>query len=331
MRGICIDLGTSNTSLSAVGKAKVMSEPSVVTVDAEDNIVLDAGAQAKAAIGRTPENINAIKPLSGGVIVDYSACEGMLKLLVKKAFNRTVFTGIAAIVSVPSNATQMERRAVSEAVKNLGVSQVRVIPAVMASAIGAGINVLTPTGSMVVDIGGGTTDAAVTALGKIATGVCIKKAGDSMDSAILAYVKRRYNIMIGENTAEKIKIELGCAVKKDKNALKKYKGRDILSGLPREFTLTSEEVRKVIESILTDITDSVTAALEKTPSELLSNVMEAGITITGGCANIEGIDKFFTMKTGFKTRVAGNIDYCTLRGEEKVMTDKKLKHLLNTK
>lgn len=331
MRGLCIDLGTSNTSFSAVGKAQVFTQPSFVTINTEDNIIIDAGQNSKDALGKTPENVSVIKPLQGGVIADYSAAEGMLKLISKKTFNRVVFTGVSAVVTVPSTATQMERRAVSEAVKNLGVSNVRVLPASMAAAIGAGINVLTPTGSMVVDIGGGTTDAAVIALGIIATGVCIKDAGDSMDSAISAYVKRRYNVIIGDNTAERIKMELGCAVPRPKALLGKYKGRDVSTGLPKEFTVTSEEIREVMKDILTRIVDSVTIALEKTPPELLSDVMEEGITITGGCANIYGIAEFFTKKTGFKAKVVENPGYCALRGTEKALSDKKLKHLWKTK
>ncbi len=331
MRGLCIDLGTSNTTVSSVGKAQVFTQPSFVTINTEDNIIIDAGQNSKDALGKTPENVIVVKPLAGGVIADYSAAEGMLKLLAKKAFNRVVFTGVSAVVTVPSNATQMEKRAVSEAVKNLGVSSVKVLPCSMAAAIGAGINVLTPTGSMVVDIGGGTTDAAVIALGIIATGVCIKDAGDSMDAAISAYVKRRYNVIIGDNTAERIKNELGCAIPRPKTLLGKYKGRDISTGLPTEFTVTSEEIRSVIKSILTKIVDSVTIALEKTPPELLSDVMEAGITITGGCANIYGLAEFFTKKTGFKTKVVENPSYSTLRGAEKALSDKKLKPLWKTK
>ena len=331
MKGICIDMGTGNTSISSPGKLEVFCEPSVVIVDTEDNIILDAGTTAKEAVGKTPENITAIKPLSGSVIADYSAAEGMIKLLVKKAFNRTVFTGISAVISVPSNATQMETRAATEAVKNLGVSTVHVLPVPMAAAIGAGINVLAPVGNMVVDIGAGTTDSAVIALGNIATGICIEKAGNSIDTEIVNYVKKRYNIIIGENTAEQIKIQLGSAVPKKKNELGKYKGRDITTGLPKEFTVSSEEIRVVVESVLNEIVESVIMALEKTPPELLSNVMESGITITGGCANIYGIDQFFIKKTGFKTTVAANSSNCTLRGQEKAITDKKLKALWKRK
>lgn len=326
MRGICIDLGTSNTTVSYMGK-RVCSEPSFVTVDTEDNMIIDAGMNSKEALGRTPENIEVIRPLSGGVIADYSAAEGMIKTIMRKAFNRTVFTGVSAAASVPSNATQMEKRAVGEAIKNMGVSAVVIIPSPMAAAIGAGINILTPTGSMVVDIGGGTADAAVIALGKIATGICIKEAGDKMDSDISAYVKRRYNILIGENTAEKIKIRLATAMPSDKPLLGKFKGRDIATGLPKEFTISSEEVREVIEETLNIIADNVVIALEKTPPELLSNVMETGITLTGGCAKIRGIAEFFIKKTGFKTTVAQNETDCTLRGTEKVMSDKKLRRL----
>lgn len=327
MRGICIDLGTSNTLVSSPGRIEVFREPSVVTVDTENNIILEAGESSKEAIGKTPENIITIKPISRGVITDYSAAEGMLKLVLKKAFNRTVFTGIGAVVSVPSNATQMEIRAVMEAVKNLGVSHVQVMPTTMAAAIGAGINVLTPTGNMVVDIGGGTTDVAVIALGHIATGVCVDKAGESIDSAIVAYIKRRYNVIIGENTAEKIKIQLGSAIPKKKNELGKYKGKDVLNGLPKEITVSSEEIRGVVTEVLDVISDSVVMALEKTPPELLSNVMDSGITLTGGCSEIYGIDQYFIKKTGFKTTIAGNGANCTLRGLEKAMADKKLKSL----
>ncbi|MGM9551576.1 MAG: rod shape-determining protein [Clostridia bacterium] len=327
MRGICIDLGTSNSVLSLMGKNDVFSQPSYVTIDTEESMIIDAGVSSKEAYGKTPENILSKKPLSGGVIADYSAAEGMVKLLVKKAFKRAVFTGINAIVSVPASATQMERRAATEVAKNLGVSNVKLIEGVMAAAIGAGINVLTPTGSMIVDIGGGTTDSAVIALGNIATGVSIKTGGEDMDSAIMAHVKRKYNILIGENTAEKIKIDLACALPKDKNSVGKYKGRDIASGLPKEFTVSCEEVREAIGDELNAIVESVILALEKTPAELLSDVMETGITITGGCANIYKIDELLTKKTGFRTKVAQNPSGCTLRGEIKIMSDKKLRNL----
>lgn len=328
MRGICIDLGTGNTSVCALPGGDVFSEPSVVTVDTENSIIIDAGSVSKEAIGKTPENLLAIKPLSGGVIADYSAAEGMVKMLVKKACKRTVFTGASALVTTPSNATQMERRAAAETVKNLGVSTAYTIAGSMAAALGAGVNVLTPTGSMVVDIGAGTADSAVIALGTIATGNCIKDAGDSMDAAIVSYVKRKYNVIIGENTAERMKIELGCAVPKEKNELKKYKGRDISTGLPKEIALYSEEIRVVIADILKNIIESVVLTLEKTPPELLSDVMESGIILTGGCSNIYGIEELFIKKTGFKTKIAENPSGCTLRGAQKAFGDKKLKKLL---
>lgn len=328
MRGICIDLGTGNTSISTLSKEGVFTQPSVVTVDIDDNIIIDAGTVSKEAWGKTPENLMCIKPISGGVIADYSAAEGMVKMLVKKACKRSVFTGVNALVTVPSNATQMERRAAAETLKNLGINTVNTIECSMAAAVGAGVNVLTPGGSMVVDIGAGTADAGIIALGKIAAGNCIKDAGDTMDNAIVAYVKRKYNIMIGENTAEKIKIEIGSAVPKPKNELKKYKGRSIHTGLPAEFSVYSEEIREVMSDVINKIIESVVITLEKTPPELLSNVMESGIILTGGCSNIYGIDELFTKKTGFKTKVAENPSGCTLRGAEKIFTDKKLKKLL---
>ncbi len=328
MRGICIDLGTGNTYISALIKGNVFVEPSVVTVDTDDNIIIDAGAVSKEAVGKTPENLMTVKPLSGGVIADYSAAEGMVKMLMKKALNRSVFTGVNALVTTPSDATQMEKRAAAETVKNLGVSTVSTIECSMAAAIGAGVNVLTPTGNMVVDIGAGVADIAVIALGTIATGTCVKHSGDAMDAAIIAYIKRKYNVMIGENTAEKMKIELGCAIAKEKNELKKYKGRDIATGLPKEFAVYSEEIRVVIGDILKRIIDAVVITLEKTPPELLSDVIGAGIILTGGCAHLYGIEELFTKKTGFKTIVAENPELCTLRGAEKVFLDKKLKKLL---
>ncbi len=328
MRGICIDLGTGNTSISTLSKENVFTQPSVVTVDIDENIIIDAGEVSKEALGKTPGNLMCIKPIIGGVIADYSAAEGMVKMLTKKACKRSVFTGVSGIVTVPSSATQMERRAAAETLKNLGITTVNTVECSMAAAVGAGVNVLTPTGNMVVDIGAGTVDAGVIALGTIATGNCIKDAGDAMDSAIMAYVKRKYNIIIGENTAERIKIELGAAVPKPKNELKKYKGRSIATGLPAEFSVYSEEIRGVIGDILKKIIEAVVITLEKTPSELLSNVMDSGIILTGGCANIYGIEELFTAKTGFKTTVAKNPDMCTLRGTEKLFSDKKLKKLL---
>ena len=329
MRGICIDLGTSNTVISAPGKGIVLNEPSFVTADIENNIIIDAGLSSKAASGKTPENKIVIKPLSGGVVADYSAAEGMVKLLMKKAFRRAVFTGVDAIVTVPSSATQMERRAVSSTIKNLGVSRVHVLESVMASAVGAGINVFGTNGSMLLDIGGGTTDAAILAMGNIATSISIRKGGDDMDQAISAYVKRNMNVLIGDNTAEKIKTDLGCAVPRDVAESGKYKGRDVFSGLPREFEITSEDVREAIGDILREITETVTLALEKAPSELLSDVMENGITLTGGCANIYGIADMISKRTSFKVTLSPNASICAVRGEEKILSDRRLRKLLN--
>lgn len=329
MRGICIDLGTSNTAIAALGRGAVLSEPSVVTIDIENSIITDAGTPSKEACGKTPENIATVKPLRGGVIADYSAAEGMVKLLMKKAFKRAVFTGIDAIVTVPSNATQMERLAATEVVKNLGVNSVYVVEGAMAAAIGAGMNVATPTGSMVVDIGGGTTDAAIIALGNIATGISIKKGGEDMDAAIAAYVKRNYNVLVGDNTAERIKNDLGCAIERPEIARGKYIGCDMLSGLPKSFEINSEEVREAIEEVLADITEAVILALEKAPSELLSDVMESGIALTGGCASIYGIADLIAKKTSFKAAVIQNPIRCALRGEEKVLSDKRYRRLWN--
>lgn len=327
MRGLCIDMGTGVTNISALNKGEMFNNASMVTLDCEDNIITDAGNESKQALGKTPENLTVIKPLSGGVIADYSAAEGMVKMLMKKIFKRTVFTSVNALVSIPSNTTQMERRAAGECVKSLGVANVWTVESPIAAAIGAGMNVLTPRGNMVIDIGSGTADVAIIALANIATGVCVKDAGDSMDSAIVSFVKRRYNVLIGENTAERIKIEMGSAISKEKNEIKKYKGRDLFSGLPKEFGISNEEVCSVISPVLEKISEAVTAAFEKTPPELLSNVMEAGIVITGGLANLYGIDEFITAKTGFKAQVAENPSGCILRGMEKIFTDKKLKHI----
>lgn len=329
MRGLCIDMGTAVTNISALNKNETFAYASMVTIDIEENIITDAGNESKEALGKTPNNLTVIKPLSGGVIADYSAAEGMVKLLMKKAFKRNVFSSVNALVSIPSNTTQMERRAARECVKSLGVSNVWTVEGLVAAAIGSGINVLTPKGRMVVDIGSGTADVGVVALGNIASGVCVREAGDSMDAAILNYVKRRYNILIGENTAEKIKTELGRAVLGDENKVKKFKGRDIFSGLPKEFAVSEEEINKVIVEVLNKIADGITVALEKTPPELLSDVMENGITVTGAMAELKGVDSFITLKTGFKASVAENPSGCILRGMEKIFSDRKLKHLKN--
>ncbi len=329
MRGLCIDMGTGVTNISALNKNESFEYASMVTIDIEDNIITDAGNESKEALGKTPSNLTVIKPLAGGVIADYSAAEGMVKLLMKKAFKRNVFTSVNAIVSIPSNTTQMERRAARESVKSLGVSNVWTVEGLVAAAIGAGINVLTPRGRMIVDIGSGTADVGVVALGNIASGVCIKEAGDNVDAAILNYIKRRYNILIGENTAERIKKELGRALVGNENRVKKYKGRDVFSGLPKEFAVSEEEIVKVITEVLDKIAEGVTVALEKTPPELLSDVMESGITVTGGMAELDAIAEFLTLKTGFKASVAENPSGCILRGMEKIFTDRKLKHLKN--
>ena len=280
-----IDLGTANTLVHVKGRGIVVREPSVVAVKSDTGEVLAVGEEAKQMIGRTPGNIVAIRPMKDGVIADFDVTQAMLKYFIRKAMNNKSFVRPRVVVGVPSGVTEVEKRAVIDAAQQAGAREAYLIEEPMAAAIGAGLPVEDATGSMVVDIGGGTTEIAVISLGGIVTSRSIRIGGDEMDSSIVQYVKRQYNLMIGERTAEEVKITIGSAlVDEDDGRSMEIRGRDMVSGLPKTVTIKSVEVREALDEPVGKIVDAVKLTLEKTPPELASDVMDHGIMMTGGGA-----------------------------------------------
>jgi rod shape-determining protein MreB len=291
---LAIDLGTANTLVYVKGKGVVSNEPSVVAVyrDPRGNQkILAIGEEAKNMLGRTPGNITPIRPMKDGVIADFEVTEQMLRYFIFKAHNRRTFVRPLVVVCVPSGITPVERRAVKESVESAGAREVYLIEEPMAAAIGAGLPITEASGNMIVDIGGGTTEVAVISMGGIVTSNSIRVAGDKMDEAITQYVKRRYNLFIGERTAEQVKIMLGNAFPSDEERDKtEVKGRDVVSGIPKVLELTAEEVKEALTEPLNNIVDVVRITLEKTPPELASDIVDKGIVLTGGGALLKNID-----------------------------------------
>ena len=332
-----IDLGTANTLVHVKGKGIVLREPSVVAIKRENGEVLAVRAEAKRMIGRTPGNIVAVRPMKDGVIADFDVTQAMLKYFIRKAMNTKSFVRPRVVVGVPSGVTEVEKRAVIDAAQQAGAREAYLIEEPMAAAIGAGLPVEEATGSMVVDIGGGTTEIAVISLGGIVTSRSIRIGGDEMDTSIVQYIKRMYNLLIGERTAEEIKIKIGSAiVQADKNAELDIRGRDLVSGLPKTLTIKSSEVREALSEPIQKIIDAVKGTLEKTPPELASDVMDHGIMMTGGGALLRNLDRLLSHETGMPVLVAEDALSCVGEGTGKsleniellkrvVMTTKKLR------
>ena len=290
-KDIGIDLGTANTLVFMRGKGIVMREPSVVAVDVRTDEVLAVGKQAKEMLGRTPGSIVAVRPLKDGVIADFDVTAAMLKYFIKKALKSGTLNRPRIVVCIPSGVTEVERRAVEDAARQAGASQVELIEEPMAAAIGAGLPVADPTGSMVVDIGGGTAEVAVISLGDIVTSCSVRVAGDKFDEAIISYVKKKYNLLIGERTAEEIKIAIGSAFptgSEEDRASVEIKGRNLVDGLPKNVTISAEEVREALSDPLATIVDAIKSTLEKTPPELSADIIDHGIMLTGGGALLGG-------------------------------------------
>ena len=301
-----IDLGTATVLVYAEGKGIILKEPSVVAINRNNNKVLAVGEEARKMIGRTPGNIVAVRPLRDGVISDYEITEKMLKEFIRKAYGKSKITAPKVIVCVPSQATEVEKRAVIDAARNSGAKKVNLIEEPLAAAIGAGLDITKPNGSMVVDIGGGTTDIAVISLGGIVVRSSIKVAGDSFDDAIIKYVRNKYKIMIGEKTAEELKVTVGSALKDSRNLTTTMKGRNLITGLPDEISITSNEINEALKESVSLIVDSVKSVLEKTPPELASDIIERGILMTGGGSLLFGLDKLIEIETGVNVEVANN-------------------------
>ena len=312
-RDIGIDLGTANTLVYMKGKGIILREPSVVAVNKMTGQVLKVGNEAKNMIGRTPGSVVAIRPLKDGVIADFDGAQAMLKYFIKKAYSGGIFKP-RVVVCIPYAVTEVERRAVEDAVVSAGGRNAFLIEEPMAAAIGAGLPVSEPTGSMVVDIGGGTTEVAVISYGGIVTSQSLRVAGDSLDSAIVNYIKREYNLMIGERTAEEIKFTIGSAHEYEYEDSMDVKGRDLISGLPRTINLTSKEIRSAMSESVFAIIEAIKQTLEKTPPELAADVMNRGIMLTGGGALIRGLDTLITEETGISVRVADNALDCVAIG-----------------
>ncbi|MBO8137257.1 MAG: rod shape-determining protein [Desulfotomaculum sp.] len=294
-----IDLGTANSLVYVKGKGIVLREPSVVAIQKETNQVLAVGEEAKQMIGRTPGNIVAIRPMKDGVIADFDTTQSMIKYFINKALRgRTFLVKPRVVVSVPSGVTAVEERAVREAALQAGAREAYLIEEPMAAAIGAGLPVHEPTGNMIVDIGGGTTEVAVISLGGIVTSRSIRVAGDEMDEAIIQHVKRTYNLMIGERTAEEIKINIGTAYPLKSTETYEVRGRDLVSGLPKTVTVTSEEIYKALSEPVTSILEAIKVTLEKTPPELSADIMDRGIMMAGGGSLLRGLDRLISEQTG---------------------------------
>ena len=302
-RDLAVDLGTANTLVYVKGQGIVLSEPSVVAIEKGTNKVRAVGAEAKKMIGRTPGNIVAIRPMKDGVIADFEITEAMLSYFIKKVHNRRGIHRPRVIICVPSGITSVERRAVRDSAWGAGASQVNLIEEPMAAAIGADMPIEEASGTMLVDIGGGTTEVAVISLGGIVVSSSIRIAGDEMDESIAAYVKRNFNLMIGERTAEQTKIKIGSASGEAESETILIKGRDLVSGLPKVIEVTCEEIREALSEPIGVVLETVKSALEETPPELAADIMERGITLTGGGSLLRGIDKLLQEETGIKVQV----------------------------
>jgi rod shape-determining protein MreB and related proteins len=303
---MAVDLGTANTVVYVRGKGIVLNEPSVVAVNVRDGRPVAVGAEAKRMIGRTPSSIEAIRPLKDGVIADFEICEKMLRFFIQKAHNRR-WSKPRMVICVPSGITGVEQRAVQEAAEYAGARKpAYIIEEPMAAAIGAGLPVQDPTGNMVVDIGGGTSEVAVISLGGIVTSQSVRVAGDELDSSIVNFVKKEYGLAIGERTAEEVKIALGSAWPLMEEVNAEIRGRDLMTGLPKTIVTTTEEIRTAMEEPISAIVDAVKVTLDKTPPELAADIMDKGITLAGGGALLNGLDARLHHETGMPIVVAPN-------------------------
>lgn len=311
---IGIDLGTANTLVYVRGAGIVLNEPSVVAIEKGTGKILAVGIAAKEMIGRTPGSIEAIRPLKDGVIADFDITERMLSDFIKRVVKHRYLMKPKIIISVPSGITEVEKRAVRDSAENAGAREVYLIQEPMAAAIGVGLPVDQPSGSMVIDIGGGTSEIAVIALNDIVSNTSIRIAGDELDDVIVQYFKKNYNLLIGERTAEEIKINIGSAFPLDKEETMEIKGRDLVAGVPKTMKITSSQVREAISEPVDSIIDAVRSALEQTPPELASDILDRGIILTGGGAMIRGLDKRLRQETNLPVIVADDPLTCVARG-----------------
>jgi len=318
---LAIDLGTANTVIYVKGKGIVLSEPSVVAIKKGTNMVLRVGREAKEMLGRTPGNIVAIRPLKDGVIADFDITEQMIKAFMVKIHNRKTLVRPRVVIGVPSGITQVEKRAIRDAAEQAGAREVYLIEEPMAAAIGAGLPVQEPSGSMIVDIGGGTTEVAVISLAGIVYAQSVRIAGDEMDEAIIQYLKRKYNLLIGERTAESTKIQIGSAYPFDEPRKIEIKGRDLVEGIPKTILINDSDIREALHDPIYAIVDAVKTALERTPPELAADIAEKGIVMAGGGALLHGLDVLISLETHLKVRVADDPLSCVVLGIGKALDE----------
>lgn len=313
-RDIGIDLGTSNTLVYLKGKGIILREPSVVAYDVRNDAVRAVGTEAKEMIGRTPGSIVAVRPLKHGVIADYEVTAAMLKRFIKEALKGSLISKVRVVICVPAGVTEVEARAVQGVLKQAGASDIDIIEEPMAAAVGADLPVWDAKGCMVADIGGGTTEVAVISFGDIVTAQSIRTAGDDLDEAIIAYIRRKYNLLIGERTAEQIKIEIGSALPYEGEKTVEIKGRNLLDGLPKNIVISSQEVREAMSDTIDVIVETIRTTLEKTPPELSADIIESGIILTGGSAMLRGLAELIESQTNMPVRVAENPIDCVVVG-----------------
>lgn len=328
-RDMAVDLGTANTLVYVRGRGVVLNEPSVVAINTSTGKIVAVGIEAKRMIGRTPGNIVAVRPLKDGVIADFDTTERMLRYFIQKVHRRRHFAKPRIVVCVPSGITGVEQRAVKEAGYQAGARKVYIIEEPMAAAIGAGLPVHEPTGNMVVDIGGGTTEVAIISLGGIVTSQSIRIGGDELDQAIVAHVKKEYSVMLGERTAEEIKMQVGSAFPMADEPHAEIRGRDLVSGLPKTIVISAEEVRKAIEEPVNAVVDAVKITLDKCPPELSGDVMDRGIALTGGGALLRTLDERLRHETGMPIHlVDGPLDSVALGAGKCVEDFERLQQVL---
>ena len=318
-KDIGIDLGTANTLVYMRGKGVIIREPSVVAVNTRTDKCRYVGKDAKDVIGRTPGSIVAVRPLKDGVIADFDIATTMLQEFIKKAMRGTILTKANVIICIPSGVTAVERRAVREACKKAGAQNVLIVEEPMAAAIGAGLPTNAPTGSMIVDIGGGTSEVAVVSLGGIVSSRSVRCAGDSFDAAIINFIKKKYNLLIGERTAENIKLEIGSAFPSENEETMEIKGRNLLNGLPENITISSAEIRDALVEPLSKVIDAIKATRESTPPELAADIIDQGITLAGGGALLRGLDKLINRETGMPVYIAEYPLDCVAEGTGKIL------------
>ena len=318
---LAIDLGTANTLVYAKGKGIVVSEPSIVAVNRITGKVEAVGKDAKEMLGRTPGNIVAIRPMKDGVIADFEITEKMLSYFIRRAHNRNTLVRPRIIIGIPSEVTQVEKRAVKDSALKAKASEVYLVDQAMAAAIGAGLPITEPSGNMVVDIGGGTTDIAVISLAGIVYSKSVRVAGNEMDESVIQYIKKKYNLLIGERTAEQIKQEIGSAYPLDEPLTMEIKGRDLIEGIPKTLTVTDTEIREALSEPISLIVDAVRVALERTPPELSADIVDRGIVLTGGGSLLKNLDKLLREETGLPVSVAEDPLSSVVLGTGKMLSD----------